>query len=111
MCVIKGVRVHCACKDSRCRNRRDFVDRDAQGNVIRHAGHGWCSLKKELVYICGVGWQLLQSGQMKFVDVATYTVEDVVPHAGVTVEWEVMTSSNHTATICDDCRNQKHKVS
>lgn len=48
---------------------------------------------------------------MKFVDVATYTVEDVVPHAGVTVEWEVMTSSNHTATICDDCRNQKHKVS
>ncbi|KAK5995015.1 hypothetical protein PT974_03405 [Cladobotryum mycophilum] len=112
MCTVKGVRIKCACKDARCRSRRDFTDRDAQGNVVRATGHGWHYLTRQLgANICEKGRRMFERGEMKWLDPNGRIVEEVVPHAGIVVEWEVQeTSASQPGRICDECRDRNHQV-
>jgi hypothetical protein len=109
MCKVEGTRTHCACKDTRCANRHDFVDKDLNGIESRQHGHGW-----ELVIIkdlCPEGVQLIGEGKMNWADGSSRKVDRFVSHGGIGVNWVYQPPSmGRPARICDECRALGHSV-
>lgn len=103
MCRIKGARVHCACKGTRCLPRRDFTHRDAHGRTVRHAGHGWQFMDLGGSEVCAAGLWVIVHGQGSVAEEAGEDVERAAGchHPRVVVQWRNQRAGEGDDMICD----------
>lgn len=112
MCKVKGVRIFCACKDERCKDRHEFKDwTDTADCFIHHRGHGWEQYGTKILQPCQTGMIMIAYGMMEWKDERRSEVVKMLPHCGMNVKWEWRkTNEQGQARLCNYCNQNKHKV-